>query len=77
MNSSMIKAMFGAIMVLFGILIGMWIYSVSADYCEIKGNSDSKIYHTKYSLYYDYTNADRCFDSTIKAEQDGYRPPKR
>jgi len=77
MNSSLIKAFFGGIMVLFGILVGMYIYSVSANYCEIKGNSDSKIYHTKYSLYYDHTNAEICFDSVIQAENAGYRQSKR
>jgi len=77
MNAKWILSIFGIIMFFVGVIIGLWIYSTQADYCEIKGNSDSKIYHTKYSLYYDYTNAEICFDSVIQAENAGYRQSKR
>jgi len=77
MNAKGILCTFGIIVFVAGLLVGLWIYSTQADYCEIKGNSDSKIYHTKYSIYYDYTNADICFDSVIQAENAGYRQPKR
>ena len=58
---------------LFGIVLGVIIYSVDAGVCEVKGNSRSKIYHTKYSQYFSGFIEDICFDSVTQAKHAGYR----
>ena len=44
---------------------------------QIKGNSQSGIYHLPSGQYYDQTCAERCFSTEKEAKDAGYRKSKR
>jgi micrococcal nuclease len=48
--------------------------------CLVKGNINSsgeKIYHVPEGAYYEVTKPEKCFDTEIEAEADGFRKSKR